>query len=287
MRRSFQFPDGVRVSLTSTELHPRLKVHVEGVPSRRLLRLTQAVRVSGDTGPVAVRPIAGEPVGRYQVLVGALHFQASIQAKARSIRVLVCDGLEIDHVLLGLTRAAADPQRNPIAMANLLQAFTDLIPIARHEDLAALTGLSRSVITHALLLNRLPARVKRHLETGQLSFGHGAALCSDTLLGAPERQIELATEALKHKWSVKALRRVVSGRPRDVGTPAERARPLRTPGTPVVDPNITRLEERLRESTGLPTHIEHQTSGQGTVRFTYHSLDELDNLLRLLPLEVH
>ncbi|MGY8829942.1 MAG: ParB/RepB/Spo0J family partition protein, partial [Pseudomonadales bacterium] len=46
-----------------------------------------------------------------------------------------------------------------------------------------------------------------------------------------------------------------------------------------VDPDITRLEQRLAERLGSPVQIKHGQKGKGQLVISYSSLDELQGVL--------
>lgn len=51
---------------------------------------------------------------------------------------------------------------------------------------------------------------------------------------------------------------------------------------PVIDPNITKLEEQLQASLGANVKIQHSAQGKGKLEIHYTSLVELDGILRHL-----
>ena len=46
------------------------------------------------------------------------------------------------------------------------------------------------------------------------------------------------------------------------------------------DPDIQRLESQLSDKIGVPVLVQHNANGKGRLVLKYHSLDELEGILR-------
>ena len=52
------------------------------------------------------------------------------------------------------------------------------------------------------------------------------------------------------------------------------------PGKRSKDPDIQRLENDLADKLGATVELQHSTTGRGKLVISYHSLEELDGILR-------
>ncbi|MFN7093838.1 MAG: ParB/RepB/Spo0J family partition protein, partial [Burkholderiales bacterium] len=141
-----------------------------------------------------------------------------------------------------------------------------------HEELAKITGKSRSHVTNLLRLLNLHVEVQEMLLLGQLDMGHARAL-----LPLPTHlQVSLAHEVVDADLTTSEVERMVAKllykQQLDVSTKAE---------STAVDPDITRLETKIADKLGMVVNIKHGRKGNGKITLSYNSLDELDNLIRL------
>ncbi len=140
-----------------------------------------------------------------------------------------------------------------------------------HEATALRIGKSRAYVSNFLRLLNLDERVQALLDDAQLSMGHARVLA-----GLPQaQQMPLAREALKRRWSVRALegagrklQAVNNGRP----TPETQDRSAQR--------ELEELQRLISEQLGNVVTVHHDGhSGGGEVRIRYHSLDEFEGLL--------
>jgi ParB family chromosome partitioning protein len=179
------------------------------------------------------------------------------------------------HEVPVIVRALGDAEAIELALVENLQredlsaleeaaAYRRLIDAfgRTQAELAEAVGKSRSHVTNTLRLLTLPPQVRRRLDDGCLSAGHGRAL-----LGAadPER---LAAEVLRRGLNVRATERLVQ---RGVVPPRRRFR----------DADSAALERELGAHLGLRVSLEQRQRG-GALTVHYRSLDQLDQVLRLL-----
>jgi ParB family chromosome partitioning protein len=286
MPQASQVSNLQRLSTDAISLHPQIARQVDLQKSAQVRELARQIRLTGKCEPVLVRPHPEGTAGRYELLAYPQRWQAAIVAQLPRVPAQVCAIAELDARLQRLIALAADLRRNPMGTAEALEGMSVMLEMATHQDLAWLSGLSRTAVTHYLMLQDLPGPVRRLLQQGRLSFNHGKLLCARALTTHPDRQVQLASTAVEEGWSMRDLRQAIAG---EDAAPAaatrQSAAPSAAPAALVDDPNIRRLAERLSEITGQPANLEHQMSGQGRLVFHYHSLDELDNVLRFFPIE--
>lgn len=237
-----------------------------------LAELAQSIRQFGIIEPLIVRPLAD---GRYEILAGHMRWQAAQQAGLTQIPVMVREADDRTAAAIALVENLLRRDLNPIEEARALQRLREEFSLTQ-EQLAATLGLSQSAISRALGLLSLDPLIQAFIEDGQLEAGHGKALIG--LSG--EAQIQLAKQAISAGWPVRELerRRALSAQ-----TP-----PAQTPSAiiPVVrDPNLARLEERLRERLAAPVRLRYDAGrGRGRIEIGFNSLEECDGILERLGL---
>ncbi len=255
----------------------------------QLNELAASIAKNGVMQPILVRP---HPTleGKYEIIAGERRWRASQVAGLTTIPALI--------------RAMADQQAMELALVENVQR-QDLTPIEEglgyqrlldefaytQEALSATVGKSRSHIANLLRLLALPPEVKAMLEEGQLTMGHARAV-----LTAAD-PVALAEEIMRRGLNVRQAEALARGgqpanarKPRGEGASATppanenataNAEPAPVAYTAPKDPDIIALEETLSENLGLSVSI-HDKGQKGEIVLSYHSLEQLDDILRRL-----
>ena len=241
--------------------------------------LARQARLGYPLAAVSVRPHPNGEKDQYELLTGAPRWEAAIKAELPHMPVEICDEPEMHAAIETLINVSRERRRNPMTVANTLQTLVGTIH-AVHQELAELIGWSRNTVTAYLLLLELPEEIQALLNRGRLSFGHGKALCSPLIADNTDRQIELAGEAVRGKWSVRQLEEKISGRPASSrkashATEADEEED----NSPIIDtPDIRKQAEDLREAIGQNVVLRHRESGKGKLIISYNTLDELEGV---------
>ncbi|NMY88212.1 ParB/RepB/Spo0J family partition protein [Pseudomonas oryzihabitans] len=227
-----------------------------------LEELANSIRVQGLMQPIVVRAI-GE--GRYEIIAGERRWRASQQAGLDRIPALVRDVPDQVAIALALIENIQRQNLNPLEEAMALERLQDEFELTQAQ-VAEAVGKSRSGVTNLLRLLALAEDAKDLLARGELEMGHARAL-----LGLPKaRQAEGARHVVARGLTVRQtealVRQWLSG-----AEPVEKA--------PAVDPDISRLEQRLAERLGANVQIRHGEKGKGQLVIRYTSLDELQGVL--------
>ena len=230
----------------------------------RLQELADSVRQQGVVQPVVVRPVPGG----FELLAGERRWRAAqlagLHALPAIVRSDVDDATAMEIAIVeNLQREALSPIEEAEGIARLVAECH-----VTHEVVAQRLGKSREYVTNSLRLLALLPEVQEYVHTGQLSAGHAKALAG-LVRG---RQALLAREAAMRGLTVRQMEeriKVWGGKP---GTAARR------------DPDVARLAETVGGIIGCPVTLEHRANGQGQMVIRYSNLDELDGLLRHLPM---
>ena len=232
-----------------------------------LAELEQSIRQFGVIEPLVARPLAD---GRYEILAGHRRWQAAQRAGLHQVPVVVREADDQTAAAIALVENLLRRDLNPIEEGRALRRLREEFGLTQ-EQLAELLGVSQSAISKVLGLLSLDAAVQSLIEEGRLEAGHGKAL-----LGlAREPQLRLAEQAANEGWSVRELerRRTLLATPSQPRTVAPR------------DPDLVRLEERLRERLTAPVRLRYDVGrGRGRIEIGFATLEECDGILERLGL---
>lgn len=255
--------DGIR-QVPIEFLHPSPLQPRRNFSEDELGALADSIRTRGVMQPLLVRPMSdGGP--QYEIIAGERRWRAAQQAGLHELPVLVRalsdrEALEV-ALIENVQRQDLSPLEEAEGYRRLLEEFGHT-----QEGLGNALGKSRSHIANLLRLLGLPEAVRGLLEAGTLSAGHARAL-----LGARE-PATLARVVVDRGLNVRQTEALVR---------SDNARPDRAPRQAGRDADTAALEHDLSNRLGLKVRIKQQGKG-GTLSIAYHSLDQLDGLIKRL-----
>jgi len=224
--------------------------------------LAQSIREKGILQPLLVRSLNAEETD-FELIAGERRWRAAQRVGLHEVPILIrqisdSEALEI-ALIENLQREDLSPLEEAEAYRRLIDDFC-----RTQASLAEALGKSRSHIANMVRLLSLPAPVRSRLDEGELSAGHARALLAAT------DPVALAEEVVRRGLNVRATERLVQRR---AETPPAKRRPH--------DPDTMALERELATVLGLRVTIEAKKRG-GALTLHYASLDQLDQVLRLL-----
>ncbi|MGX5217259.1 MULTISPECIES: ParB/RepB/Spo0J family partition protein [Pseudomonas] len=227
-----------------------------------LEELAQSIKSHGVMQPIVVRPV---DQGRFEIVAGERRWRASQQAGLDTIPAMVRELADEAAIAMALIENIQREDLNPIEEAMALQRLQQEFQLTQ-QQVAEAVGKSRVTITNLLRLIALPEEIKTLLSHGDLEMGHARAL-----LGLPaEQQVEGARHVVARGLTVRQTEALVRQWLSHKEEPKAVAK---------VDPDISRLEQRLAERLGSPVQIKHGQKGKGQLVIRYSSLDELQGVL--------
>lgn len=235
-----------------------------------LKSLSSSIRSQGVLQPLLVRPVAG---GKYEIIGGERRWRAAQMAGLQEVPVIIReldDGRALEVALVeNVQRADLNPIEEAAGYLRLVNEFN-----YTHEDMARVTGKSRSHITNLLRLLGLPKKIKECVSGGLLTMGHARALLS--LSDDEVLQLRAANKVIKSKLSVRETEDLV----RNLVAPNQRRKTRRTS-----DPETSALEQLMQERIGLKVAIRRKDGESGSVRIFFDDKDQLAALLRRVGAE--
>ncbi len=263
-------PRGVReVPIEFLRANPFQPRHV--FREEELTDLANSIREQGILQPIVVRPAKGE-ADAYEIVAGERRWRAAQKAQLHQVPILVkeltdAQSLEI-AIIENVQRADLNAVEEAAGYDRLMQQFD-----YTQDKVSKFIGKSRSHVANTMRLLTLPVAVRNLIEEGSLTAGHARPL-----IGL-DRAEDLAREIVAKKMSVReaeALARKTStgsSAPRAKGTASARAEK---------DADTAALERSISEQLGLKVEVHHTGGEGGEVRVTYKSLEQLDEICRLL-----
>jgi ParB family chromosome partitioning protein len=232
-----------------------------------LAELAASIREHGILQPLIVSP--AEEAGKYLLIAGERRLIAAGMAGLVSVPVVIRQASEQHRLEMALIENVQRANLSPLEAAEAYRQLADDFNLS-HEQIAQQLGKSRVAITNTLRLLNLPEDARRALAEGDISEGHARAL-----LGLPNAQAQSAVlqAIIKHELNVRRteelVRKYLGERPPTQAKPAPK-------------PDLSYLEERLREQLGTRVSLHPRKNG-GTLVIHYYSEEELDALvLRIL-----
>lgn len=230
-----------------------------------LEELAASIREKGVIQPLIVRPRGAE---NYEIVAGERRWRAAQLAQVHDLPVIVreFDDTEVLEVAIieNIQRADLNPVEEAMAYRQLMDRFGHT-----QEKMAEALSKSRSHIANLLRLLTLPEDVLDHVREGRMSAGHARALITT------ENASALAAQVIARGLSVRETEKLAKG-------PAAPSAPRTTGARPEKDADTRALELDLGATIGMKVEIDHKGEQGGVLSVRYQSLDQLDELCRLL-----
>jgi ParB family chromosome partitioning protein len=160
---------------------------------------------------------------------------------------------------------------NPMEQAHAFQRLSRDFHMTQ-EQMAERTGKDRASVANFLRLLRLPESVQKHVEAGELTFGHARALLA---LESPEAILAATQKVLALNLSVRGTENYIQGLLNPENKPKAKKAAVAS------DPNVREAEDLLRRTLGLKVHIEDK-KGKGRVIIEYSGVEDFDAILTAL-----
>ena len=275
---------GKLIEVTLDSVQPDPKQPRKRFKRSALEELAASIQAQGILQPIIVSPLAQR---RYRIIAGERRWRAAKLAGLKTIPVISRDVSEQEAFELALLeniqRVDLTPLEEALSYHRLVEEFE-----LSHEQVAERTGKSRSTVSNALRLLKLPAEVITLLDEGALSAGHGRALLG---LEHEAQLISVAHQTVAQGWSVRALERRV----KEIQTatpPAPPSDPTRqiegwvsdfTAGLTQVlahDASDSPLSQQLRRQH-LEVNVSAQPQGGAQLKIKVHDPQAAQALLRL------
>lgn len=258
---------------TAAEQHlPVTKLRASSIQPRRffdeeaLTSLSQSIKSQGVIQPLLVRPMDD---GMFEIIAGERRWRASQLAGLTEVPVVIRDMADGKALEVAIVENVQRDDLNAIDEADgylrLVNEFN-----YTHDEMARVTGKSRSHITNLMRLLSLPEKMKELVCSREISMGHARALLP--LNDDDALQLRVTKMVMKKGLSVRETENLV--RKHLEGTGKRKPRQA-------ADAATREIEQRVESSVKLPVKLR-QKEGKGTITITFDSQDEMAGLLKQL-----
>ncbi len=245
--------------LVPNRYQPRQQFDEDG-----LVELADSVREKGILQPILVRPIGGPDAHQFEIIAGERRWRAAQRARLHRVPIIIKAMGDAEALEVALIENVQRRDLNAIEAALGYRRLMDEFGYSQ-EKVGEMVGKSRSAVANQLRLLGLPEPVQVMLRDGRLTEGHAR-----TLLSAAD-PIAMAEQIISGGMTVRQAE----------GAAAGAKRGARPPSAPPKDADTLALERSLSETLGLKVKIDHRGAA-GELRVTYASLEQLDEVCRLL-----
>lgn len=221
--------------------------------------LGRSISEKGILQPLLVRPLPDAP-DSYEIIAGERRWRAAQKARLHEVPVIIKDLDDRETLEIALIE---NLQRQDLSAMEEADGYQRLMEEFDHtqEQLAQALGKSRSHVANMMRLLSLPEAIKKMINEGLLSAGHGRAL-----LGA-ENPVKLAKSIVKQGLNVRQTEKL-----------AQKKGPSGKSQGPAKDPDTVALERDLAAMLGLKVDIRFK-NGRGSLIIHYNDLGQLDDVL--------
>ncbi|HEX8235385.1 MAG TPA: ParB/RepB/Spo0J family partition protein [Abditibacteriaceae bacterium] len=247
--------------------------------------LVSSIKTHGLLQPVLVRPTsaatADEPA-LYQLVAGERRWRAAQLAGLDSIPAVVRQVDDQQALELALIE---NVQRHDISAIDAAIAYQRLASEfgLSQEQIALRVGKSRSAVANTVRLLDLPQEVRKAIEDGALSEGHGRAILLAPGDGARRA---IFRRVLRDKLSVRETERLAQHSVDAVAPDQQSNGDSGTDNESVTTANndndqVSHLEEELKKILGTRLHLKVRRKG-GELVINFSSKDELERIVKLI-----
>ena len=229
--------------------------------------LASSIREHGVIQPVLLRPAKTG----FELVAGERRWRAARLAGLKQIPAIVRELTDRQNMFYALIENMQREDLNSIEEARGMEEMMSAFGL-NQEETAKTIGKSRSYVTNALRLLRLPQDVQDMVMDGRLSAGHARAIAG---LEGEALQLEAAVKCVENGWSVRQVESYTGEQKK----PAKR-RKSRLLGKNK-DKDLAAVEQQVTEALGTKVRIRG-TEKKGKLELEYYSRGELERLIEIL-----
>jgi ParB family chromosome partitioning protein len=229
-----------------------------------LADLATSIREHGVLQPVLVT----ETLDGFQLIAGERRVRASRLAGLERIPALVRQLADHDQLEIALVENVQRADLDPIDEATAYRQLIDEFGMTQ-ERVSERVGKARATVANSLRLLDLHEDVQAAIAAGRLSAGHGRALGGLPASSQSQAGRSAISQGLSVRQTEELVRRMREPK-QAVATPDAR-----------LDPDLERVEERLRQHLGTKVSLSRSRSG-GRIVIEYYSDEELGRLFERL-----
>ena len=237
------------------------------IADEALQELSDSIKQHGVMQPIVIRRVSSEGEdAQYEIIAGERRWRAAKLAGLTHVPAIVRDMSDQVAIALALIENIQRQDLNPMEQALALQRFHEEFGLS-NQEIAETVGKARASVSNLLRLLSLEESVKVLLDEQKIDMGHARAL----LPLKKTEQAKIAQQVVAKGLSVRQTEQLVRELQKPISS-SEKAKP---------SSDTNQLIEKLTEKLGAEVQIDHNAKGKGKIVIKYHSLDELDGILKV------
>jgi|LDZT01.1.fsa_nt_gi ParB family chromosome partitioning protein len=241
--------------LTSNLYQPR-----QDFDQEKMDELKESIKTHGIIQPIIVR----ESTEGYEIVAGERRLKAAKEIGLEKVPVIIKQFNNLKTFEIALVENIQREDLNPIDQAFAFKRLIDEFEMT-HQELAEMTGKSRTFITNSVRLLNLDDWVRERVSKGKISLGHAKVLLS---LENKQIQQEFGQKTIEQVLSVRELERLVSRwQKKDKKSSVQKNKVYTFP----------ELEKELIEKLGTKVKIKFNGK-RGNLDIEFYSKDDLNRI---------
>ncbi|MEO7823639.1 MAG: ParB/RepB/Spo0J family partition protein [Gemmatimonadaceae bacterium] len=241
--------------------------------AEELSGLQESLNASGLLQPITVRRRPGKD--GFELVAGERRLRAASKLGWKEIPAIIKEIDDKAILTLALIENLQRADLNPVEEGEGYYRLSHDFGMTQ-QQIAETVGKDRTTVANMLRVLQLPDGVRKLLEQGQLSLGHAKVLLA---LDDPARITRLAKEIVAEGLTVRELER----RLREEVPASGKKRPGR-PRKADQQPEVRRIEDRLRKFLQTDVSLNVGKNNRGTLTIQFYSADDLERVLEVLKI---
>ena len=245
-------------------LMPNLYQPRQDFDQEKMDELKESIKAHGIIQPIIVR----ESTEGYEIVAGERRLKAAKEIGMKKVPVIIRQFNNLKTFEIALVENIQREDLNPIDQAFAFKRLVDEFKLT-HQELAEMTGKSRTFISNIVRLLNLDDWVKEIVATGKISLGH-----AKVLLGLDDKQLqqEFGKKIIEQGLSVRELERTVNRWMKKNKKISVQRKAVQ---------NFPDLEKELIDSLGTKVKIIFNGK-RGNLAIEFYSKEDLNRISSLL-----
>ena len=259
----------LRIPVADIEINP--KQPRRDFDEQALKELSDSIKMHDIIQPVTVSKL---PSGKYRLISGERRWRASKLAGLVDIPAYIRQANDQELLELALLENLQRENLNAVEIALSYKRLMEELDYTQ-EQVAERMGKDRTTVTNYIRLLKLPPDIQLAVRTGSLSMGHARALINvDTV----DKQLYVFQHIKQKELSVRQTKALV--RQLYKSGPVNKAVKSSLPQA------FQRIEDNLASQFGTKVKINHSKKGNGSIFIEYYSLEQFNQILKVLGTDV-
>ncbi|MFY7839253.1 MAG: ParB/RepB/Spo0J family partition protein [Lacibacter sp.] len=259
----------LRIPVTDIEINP--KQPRRDFDEQALKELSESIKMHDIIQPVTVSKI---PSGKYRLISGERRWRASKLAGLVDIPAYIRQANDQELLELALLENLQRENLNAVEIALSYKRLMEELDYTQ-EQVAERMGKDRTTVTNYIRLLKLPPDIQQAVRTGTLSMGHARALINvDTV----DKQLYVYQHIKQKELSVRQTEALVRQ--------LYKSAPVNKAAKSTLPPAFQRIQDNLASQFGTKVKLSHSKQGNGSIFIEYYSLEQFNQILKVLGTDV-